>query len=102
MARDFDNFPTYDPVIKEGSRYLSSIWADFMATFVESLQGYLSQNGIFIPVLTTEQRDEIQNPEEGQFIYLRDETIGPPRTAAIQVWQVKADLGAWRTFTTTP
>ncbi len=37
MARDFDNFPTYDPVTKGGD-YLSSGWSDFMATFVESLR----------------------------------------------------------------
>jgi hypothetical protein len=69
MARDFDNFPTYDPVIKAGSTYLSSIWSDFMATFIESLQGYLSQNGIFIPRLTTTQRDSLQNVINGQLIY---------------------------------
>ena len=69
MARDFDNFPTYDPVIREGTAYLSGIWADFMATFVESLQGYLSQNGIFVPRLTTDQRDDLQNVINGQLIY---------------------------------
>lgn len=69
MARDFDNFPTYDPVIRQGSVYLSSIWSDFMATFVQSLQGYLSQNGIFVPQLTTAQRDDLQNVMNGQLIY---------------------------------
>jgi len=70
MARDFDNFPTYDPVLKEqGSLYLSGIWSDFMATFVESLQGYLSQNGMFAPRLTTAQRDALRDIVNGQFIY---------------------------------
>ena len=68
MARDFDSFPTYDPVIKD-EIYLSNIWSDFMATFVESLQGYLSQNGIFVPRLTTVQRDELRNLVNGQLIY---------------------------------
>lgn len=68
MARDFDNFPTYDPIIKD-KVYLSNIWSDFMATFVESLQGYLSQNGVFVPRLTTSQRDELQNVVNGQLIY---------------------------------
>lgn len=69
MARDFDNFPTYDPVIKQGTVNLSSIWADFMATFIETLQGYLSQNGIFVPRLTTAQRNLLQNVINGQMIY---------------------------------
>lgn len=71
MARDFDNFPTYDPIIKD-QVYLSNIWSDFMATFVESLQGYLSQNGIFVPRLTTAQRDSLQNTVNGQLIYNTD------------------------------
>lgn len=68
MARDFDNFPTYDPVIKD-KIYLSNLWSDFMATFVETLTGYLSQNGIFVPRLTTAQRDALQNVINGQLIY---------------------------------
>jgi hypothetical protein len=69
MARDFDNFPTYDPVIKPGTSSLSNIWGDFLATFVETLTGYLSQNGIFVPRLTTDQRDQLQNVINGQLIY---------------------------------
>lgn len=69
MARDFDNFPTYDPVIKERGPYLSSLWANFMATFIETLREYLSQNGIFVPRLTTDQRDALQNVINGQLIY---------------------------------
>lgn len=68
MARDFDNFPTYDPVTKDGD-YLSSVWSDFMATFVETLQGYLTQNGVRMPRLTTAQRDALQNVENGLTIY---------------------------------
>lgn len=68
MARDFDNFPTYDPVIKD-EIYLSNIWTDFMATFVESLREYLSQNGIFVPRLTTAERDALRNVINGQLIY---------------------------------
>ncbi len=68
MARDFDNFPTYDPVIKEYG-YLSNIWSDFMATFVETLQGYLTKNCIMIPRITTEQRDALQNVQGGSVIY---------------------------------
>lgn len=102
MARNFDNFPTYDPVVKAGSLLLSSVWSDFMATFVETLQGYLTQNGVFIPNLTTAQRDALQSPGEGQVIYVTDAITGPPRTAEMQIWQVKSGAGAWRAFPTTP
>lgn len=95
MARDFDNFPTYDPIIKNDV-YLSNIWSDFMATFVESLREYLSQNGTFIPVLSLEERDNIQNPQEGQMIYVSDtNTSGGTRTTELQIWQVVADIGQW-------
>lgn len=95
MARDLDNFPTYDPIIKD-SVYLSNIWSDFMATFVESLREYLSSGGIFIPRLTLAQRDAIQNPEEGQIIYVSDaNTPTVPRTAELQIWQVVAGVAGW-------
>lgn len=69
MARDFDDFPVYDPIIKQGSTYLSSMWISFVATFVETLQEYLSQYGIFIPVLTDDERTNITTPQEGQLVY---------------------------------
>jgi hypothetical protein len=68
MARNFDNFPTYDPIIKD-QVYLSNVWSDFMATFVETLQGYLTQNGIQFPRITTEERDALQNVPNGFVIY---------------------------------
>ncbi len=68
MARDFDDFPTYDPVIRDRF-YLSSVWSDFLATFVETLQEYLTQYGIFAPKVSDEQRDSLQSPVEGQIIY---------------------------------
>lgn len=98
MARDFDNFPTYDPVIKD-QIYLSNIWSDFMATFVETLQGYLTQYGIFVPVLTLSQRDDLNNPQEGQMIYVSNaNTPATPRTAELQIWQVVAGAGQWTTI----
>ncbi len=90
MARDFDNFPTYDPVINAGTDKLSSIWADFMATFVETLVGYLSQHGVFIPEITTTQRNAIQSPVNGQMIY-------NITTGTFQGFIA----GAWKTFTLT-
>lgn len=95
MARDLDNFPTYDPVIKN-EVYLSNIWSDFMATFIESLREYLSERGMFVPSITLAQRDEIQNPVEGQLIYVSNaNTPATPRTAELQIWQVVAGVGAW-------
>jgi hypothetical protein len=69
MARDFDNFPTYDPLVKAGTLNMSGVWADFMATFVQTLQEYLSQNGMFVPRLTTTERDALRNVIGGQLIY---------------------------------
>jgi hypothetical protein len=95
MARDFDNFPTYDPLVKDDV-YLSNIWSDFIATFVESLQEYLSSNGMFVPSITLSQRNSILNPVEGQMIYVSDSnTPTLPRTAQLQIWQVVAGVGQW-------
>ncbi len=98
MARNFDNFPTYDPVNNDEG-YLSNLWADFMATFIESLKEYLSDTGAFIPSLTLAQRDEIQTPVEGQMIYVSDaNTPTLPITAELQIWQVVAGVGQWTTI----
>ena len=95
MARDFDFFPTYDPLVKD-QVYLSNVWSDFMATFVESLREYLSAGGVFIPRLTLSQRDQIQSPQEGQMIYVSDaNTPATARTAQVQVWKVTAGVGSW-------
>lgn len=97
MARDFDNFPTYDPIIKN-QIYLSNIWSDFMTTFVESLKGYLSQNGMFLPPITLAQRNEIQNPQEGQIIYVSDSNSPTlPRTGATQVYEMVGGVLQWVT-----
>lgn len=101
MATDFDNFPVYDALTKKGDN-ISEIWMISLATFIQTLQEYLSQFGAFIPKLTTVQRDQIQSPQEGQLIYNTDIISTPNRTGGLQVWQVKVDVGAWRTITTTP
>jgi len=95
MARDFDYFPTYDSLTNDKG-YLSDLWADFMATFVETLKTYLSENGCFIPNITLADRDAIQDPQEGQMIYVSDSnTPVTPRTAQLQMWQVVAGVGQW-------
>jgi hypothetical protein len=95
MARDFDNFPTYDAVIKD-EVYLSNVWADFMATFVESLGEYLKATGVFVPRLTMEEKNAITNPQEGQMIYVSDShASGVPATSHLEIWQVVAGAGQW-------
>ena len=95
MARDFDNFPTYDILVKD-EVYLSNIWSDFIATFVESLREYLSSNGVFIPRLTLAERNQIRDPQEGQMIYVSDaNTPALPRTSELQIWQVVTGVGQW-------
>ncbi len=90
MATDFDEFPLYDPLIKRGTDKMSAVWQDFIATFYMNLIGYLSQNGIFLPKLTSVQRDQITSPQNSQMIY-------NTTTDAPQIYQ----NGAWKTFTTT-
>lgn len=98
MARDFDYFPTYDPLVKD-QVYLSNIWGDFMATFVESLREYLSSTGVFVPSITKAQQAAIQTPVEGQLVYISDSNSPTlPRTAALQIWQVIAGVGQWTTI----
>ena len=110
MAQEFNQFSTLDQVVNDKG-YFTRPWAGDMDTFYQTLIGYLSPYGIFLPQLTVQQRDSIQllasgipfqSPVEGQLIYTTNTTVGPPRTASLQVWQVKAGVGAWRTITTTP
>lgn len=72
MAQFLDNFPLYDDIVQQGSNKMSDTWVSFMASFIQNLTGYLSQYGIFVPLLTTAERDEIQEPEIGQMIYNTD------------------------------
>lgn len=95
MSRDLDDFPTYDPVVND-DLYLSAAWASFMATFIETLQEYIGEHGVFVPRLTVDERDEIQEPQEGQMIYVSDaNTPASPRTAELQIWLVAAGVGSW-------
>ena len=96
MSADFDGPPVYDPLTKNDNDYISDIWITWISTFGETLSGYLSQYGIFIPNLTTSQRNTIQSPQLGQLIYNTS-------TNELQVWQVKPPAGpAWHVITTTP
>jgi hypothetical protein len=102
MAIDFDLPPINDPLTKRSSDFLSDNWREYVSTLIDTLTIYLTQYGDIIPNITVEERDSIQEPQEGQMIYTTDIIVGPPRTAQLQIWQVKAGVGAWRTVTTTP
>lgn len=67
MAVDFDEFPVYDPITEHGDR-LSGVWQAALSTFFQNLIEYLTQYGALIPPITTEQRDSIQEPMDGQTI----------------------------------
>lgn len=99
---DFDTPPLYDGIINKENLYFSDIWLGYWSNFIQTLVSYLTQNGIMLPNLTIAERNLIKTPVEGQLIYVNNVTVGPPRDAEIQVWQVKAGVGAWRTITTTP
>lgn len=72
MALDLDELPYYDPLLKKGTEKMSDVWIGAFSTFCQSLAGYLGQNGMFLPVLTTEQEGQIQSPVFGQIIYNSD------------------------------
>lgn len=69
MATDFDDFPIYDPIINGGGRYLSDTWVASFSYFIQSLGGFLSKNGMFVPKLTDDERASIKEPGKGQLIY---------------------------------
>ncbi len=73
MALDFDEFPVYDKLVKiehgQPTPEMAGVWTSAMTTFTQTLKGYLSQNGMFIPHVTTTQRNAIQSAVNGQMIY---------------------------------
>lgn len=69
MAVDLDEFPLDDPIVDGNGRIFGDVWRAALSRLQESLTGYLSQNGMFVPRVTTDQRALIQSPEGGQLIY---------------------------------
>jgi len=88
MANSIDLPPLYDILIKGGGG-MSDIWTGWMSQFVQTLIQFLNEFGVFMPKITTEQRDSIEIPENGQMIY--NTTLGK-----FQGYE----SGAWKTFTT--
>jgi hypothetical protein len=69
MALSFDTPPIYDPIVDEKGR-LKESWQGWFATFYNTMIGYLTQNGIQLPVLKEEdERDKILNPTNGLMIF---------------------------------
>lgn len=92
---NIDQLNYYDPLIRGKQDKMSEVWIANISALIQTLQGYLSQFGIFIPIVGLTQRDSIQAPVEGQIIYVIDAIPGPPRTAQLQIWQVVAGVGQW-------
>lgn len=69
MSLDFDEFPIYDPIVKEDGKYLAPDWQSFISTFKQNLSQYLTANGIIPPYFTTTQRNDIKKPQLGAHIY---------------------------------
>lgn len=84
MANDFDQFPVYDPITKQGNDNISDVWVGAFSYFIQNLVGYLTQNGILLPQLTTAQRDQITHPQNGQIIY--NTTVGSAQYYKAGVW----------------
>jgi len=89
MSLDIDLPPLYDQLTKmvNEKAYWADNQRDWMATFIETLKSYLTSGGIFLPQLTTSQRDALQSPRNGQMIY--NTTIN-----SAQYWK----NGAWSSF----
>lgn len=63
---------------------MSEVWIAAMSAFIETLNGYLSDFGMFMPQLTTAQRDTIQAPVNGQLIY--NTTLGSAQYFKTGTW----------------
>lgn len=92
MSLDIDRPPVDESPIKMiGPNQFE--WSDnmklWLTSFYQTLTTFISANGIFLPILTTLQRNALINPQLGQMIYNSD--VNAP-----QIWQ-----GSWKTFTTT-
>jgi hypothetical protein len=68
MATDLDDLPIYDQISKSDG-YLTSVWVGAISRMIETLQEFMGQYGMFVPQITTAQRDAIQSPQNGQIIY---------------------------------
>lgn len=84
MSNNFDQFPLYDPLIKRDTIQMSDIWISSMSTFYQTLISYLTQGGILLPNLSSNDRDALQSPQNGQMIY--NTTLGSAQYFKAGVW----------------
>lgn len=94
IATALDGPPVYDAVVTD-SNQLSPIWRNWFARFVENLETYMSQYGMFIPKVTTTERNTIQDPQIGQFVF-------NTTTDTLQVYLNNSGSPRWENVTTTP
>lgn len=93
---NIDEPPVYD-VFTKNKDYVSDVWRAWFTTFFQTLTNYINQNGIFLPQLTTAQRDALNNPAGGQMIYNIDTGVN-----AVQVFIITSASpyqGTWKTVT---
>lgn len=69
MANSIDQLNYYDPLVRKDSLKMSEEWVSQISSFIDVLTEYLQPYGIFAPQLTTDERNTIQSPVNGQIIY---------------------------------
>jgi hypothetical protein len=84
MSATLDNPPLYDKMVDQNGS-LSGVWRNWFGTFIDSLNGYFTQNGFVLPQLSTAQRDAIATPAQGQMIY--NTTTGEPQIFLTPSWR---------------
>ncbi len=90
MSLQFNPPPIYNRMLDEQGR-VSGEWQKWFNSMHEATRSYLDPNGVYIPQLTTAERDAIPNPDEGLQIYNKDELEGQIRQNAM-----------WRRIVTNP
>lgn len=69
MANSIDQLNYYDPLVKPNSLKMSEEWISQISSFIDVLIEYLQPYGIMVPQVTTDERNTIQSPINGQIIY---------------------------------
>lgn len=70
MVLDIDTPPTYNPITGGNNEYvMNDLWISWFNSFYQTLVGYLSGHGMFLPQITESQKISINAPINGQMIY---------------------------------
>ncbi len=48
---------------------MAEVWIAALSSFIDTLNGYITPFGFLVPQLSTDQRNSIQSPVNGQIIY---------------------------------